>query len=79
MRLSIKNTTYEQISALIADAQQRVQTTADLTARHAWNSSSNPWYENLLAQAHARNLDHLAKVDAMMEAWARYHGFWAAA
>jgi hypothetical protein len=79
MIISIKDTTYGQISDILADARQRVRTTADLTARHAWNAGSNPSYENLLAQAHARNLDHLAKVATMMEAWARYHGRWAAA
>ena len=60
---------------LVADAQRRLQHSADLTARHAMTGSRNGWFGKLVTRLHARNLDHLAKVDAMMTQWARYHGY----
>ena len=74
MFIKISTLTQTQLSAIISDASWRVQTTADLTAKNAWTAGSNPWYEDLVARAHARNLQHLAKVGELTDAWARFHG-----
>lgn len=73
--MNIQTTTYQQMMILVADAQRRLQHSADLTARHAMLGSSNTWLGKLVTRLHARNLDHLAKVDSMMTQWARYHGY----
>ena len=73
--MKIQTTTFQQMMDLIADAQQRLQFTADLTARHAMAGVSDTWFGKLINCAHARNLDHLVKVDSMVTQWARYHGY----
>lgn len=73
--MNIPTMTYSHMMLLLADAQQRLQHSADLTARHAMTGSSNTWFGKLVTRLHARNLDRLAEVDALMTQWARYHGY----
>jgi len=73
--MKIQKTTYQHMMTLVADAQQRLQHSADLTARHAMTGSSNTLMGRLAGRLHACNLAYLAKVDAMMIQWVRYHGY----
>lgn len=72
--MNIQTTTYQQMMTLVADAQRSLQHSADLTARHAMTGVSDTWFGKLVTSLHARNLDRLAQVDAMLTQWARHHG-----
>lgn len=79
MRLSINDTTYDQLTMLISSAHQRVNWTSDLLAALAWkNTVFKTQYEQRLRKIHRQNLTFLHQVDDFMEAWARYHNCWPA-